>query len=106
MQKYDVLVVGGGASGMMAAYVASKNCKVALIEKNEFLGRKLLITGKGRCNITNNVEIEDFFSNVPTNSNFLYSAFYGFTNYDLIKLLNDNGVETKVERGNRVFPKS
>ena len=67
-------------------------------------GRKLLITGKGRCNITNNIPIEEFINNVPTNGKFLYSAFNNFTNQDIIKMLNDSGVRTKVERGERVFP--
>lgn len=80
--------------------------KVILIEKNKFLGKKLRITGKGRCNITNNADIEDFIKNVPTNPRFLYSAFYSFTNIDIIELLNRLGVKTKVERGERVFPVS
>ncbi len=102
-----VAVIGGGPAGMLAASIASgRKKKVILIEKNNMLGKKLLITGKGRCNITNNADIEEFFKNVPTNSNFLYSAFYSFTNEKLISLLNKLGLETKVERGMRVFPVS
>ncbi len=101
------VVVGGGAAGLMAAGVlAQRGANVILIEKNDFLGKKIRITGKGRCNITNNADIEDFFANIPTNSKFLYSALYGFTNTDLINLLNSLGLETKVERGGRIFPVS
>lgn len=106
--KKQVLVVGGGPAGMLAAAVAgSRGLDVSLIEKNEKLGKKLYITGKGRCNVTNAAEdIEDLIANVPTNGKFLYSAFYSFSNQDLIKLLNSLGLKTKVERGNRVFPVS
>lgn len=83
-----VCVVGGGPSGMMAAYAAGANGhKVTLFEKNEKLGKKLFLTGKGRCNITNSADISDFFDNVVTNSNFLYSAFYSFDNTNLIDTL-------------------
>ena len=104
----DVLVIGGGAAGLMAAgTAASRGKSVILIEKNRILGKKLLITGKGRCNITNACEdVETLLENVTINHTFLYSAFYGFTNKDTIKFFNDLGVETKVERGNRVFPVS
>ena len=102
-----VAVIGGGPSGMMAAYFAAKNKnQVSLYEKNEKLGKKLFITGKGRCNITNAKDISEFFDQVSRNSKFLYSAFYSFTNLDMIDLLNNNGVPTQVERGDRVFPKS
>lgn len=102
-----VAIIGGGPAGMMAAAVAAKRGKTAvIIEKNSTLGKKLLITGKGRCNITNNCDISEFIANVPVNGNFLYSAFYTFTNTDLISLLNRAGLETKVERGERVFPVS
>lgn len=102
-----VAVIGGGPAGMMAASVAAKNGnKVVLIEKNNTLGKKLLITGKGRCNVTNNAPIDEFFKNVPTNGNFLYSSLYTFTNENLINLLEKLGVKTKVERGERVFPAS
>ncbi len=106
--KFDVVVIGGGAAGMMAAGTAAKRGKrVALIEKNRILGKKMLITGKGRCNITNACEeVEDLINNVTKNSSFLYSAFYNFTNEDTINFFNQLGVETKVERGKRVFPVS
>ena len=91
---------------MAAATAGSRGHRVTLLEKNQKLGRKLYLTGKGRCNITNNADIEEFIANVPTNAKFLYSAFYTFTNQDLLALLNKLGLETKVERGNRVFPVS
>ena len=107
MANSKVVVIGGGPAGMMAASVAARHGNtVILIEKNNSLGKKLLITGKGRCNITNNADISEFIENTPVNSNFLYSAFYTFTNTQLIALLNKLGVETKVERGERVFPAS
>ena len=104
----DIIVIGGGASGMMAAGTAAKNGHtVTLIEKNEILGKKVLITGKGRCNITNACDdVETLINNVTKNKSFLYSAFYTFTNADTIKFFNDMGLETKVERGERVFPVS
>lgn len=103
-----VIVIGGGPAGMMAAGTAAKRGhNVRLIEQNKILGKKLLITGKGRCNVTNACEdVEDLIRNVPTNSSFMYSAFYTFTNHQLIEFLEDMGVKTKVERGNRVFPES
>lgn len=106
--KFDVIVVGGGAAGMMAALTAANRAlSVLLIEKNRILGKKMLITGKGRCNITNACEdVEELIKNVTKNSSFLYSAFYGFTNQETIDFFNQIGVETKVERGNRVFPVS
>ncbi len=101
------IVVGGGPAGMMAAIAAAEQGKqVILLEKNEKLGRKLAITGKGRCNITNACEIQELFENVPANSSFLYSAFYGFSNADTVSFFEENGVPTKVERGGRVFPVS
>ncbi len=103
----SAVVIGAGPAGMIACgYLAQKTEKVYLIDKNKFPGKKLRITGKGRCNITNNADIEDFIKNVPTNPRFLYSAFYSFTNYDIINLLESYGVKTKVERGERVFPVS
>lgn len=100
-----VVIIGGGAAGMVAAIMASRNGhKVVLIEKMRSLGRKLSITGKGRCNITNATEIENFIKNVPGNGKFLYSAFNQFTNEDAIKFFNEIGVKTKIERGERVFP--
>ena len=102
-----VLVIGGGAAGMMAAVTAAKNGgQVLLLEKNEKLGKKLFITGKGRCNITNAAEIEEFFSAVVSNPKFLYSSFYSFTNDQVIDFFEKLGVQTKVERGGRVFPVS
>lgn len=99
------IVIGGGPAGMMAAISASQNGdKVILIEKNKTLGKKLLITGKGRCNITNAADMSEFIENTPGNGRFLYSAFENFTNKDIIEMLKRNGLEVKVERGNRVFP--
>lgn len=101
------IIIGGGPAGMMAAIAARKNNdEVILLEKMRTVGRKLSITGKGRCNITNMVPIEEFFKNIPGNSKFLYSAFYTYTNEDLLKYLNELGIKTKVERGQRVFPVS
>ena len=102
-----VLVIGGGAAGMMAAAFAAKNGnRVEVFEKNEKLGKKLFITGKGRCNITNAADLEDFFPAVTSNPKFLYSAFYSFTNEQVISFFEELGVKTKVERGGRVFPVS
>ena len=107
MEERTVIVVGGGAAGMMACARLSNRVKnVILLEKNNILGKKLRITGKGRCNITNSADIDEFIGNVPTNGKFLYSAFYSFTNDDVIKMFEDSGVKTKVERGGRVFPVS
>ena len=104
---YDVIVVGGGAAGLMAAgTAASRGLKVLLTEKNDRPGKKILISGKGRCNITNNTDVEGLIENTPGNGTFLYSAFYTFSNMDIINLLNELGLETKVERGGRVFPVS
>jgi len=103
----QIAVIGGGPAGMIAAgTAASLGKKVVLIEKNNKLGKKLFITGKGRCNITNAGEIEDLIENVVVNKSFLYSAFYSFTNNDIVELLKKYGVETKIERGNRIFPVS
>ncbi len=102
-----ILVAGGGAAGMMAAVTAARNGKnVLLIEKNEKLGKKLFITGKGRCNITNAGDIEELFSAVVSNPKFLYSSFYTMTNDQVIDFFEELGVKTKVERGGRVFPAS
>lgn len=102
-----VLVIGGGAAGMMAALFAAKNGhEVHLYEKNEKLGKKLFITGKGRCNVTNAGDMETLFNSVTSNPKFLYSAFYGFTNEQVMELFEGLGVPLKIERGNRVFPVS
>lgn len=106
-QPYDVLIIGGGAAGMMAAGTAAQNgLKVCLLEKNGRLGRKVMITGKGRCNITNHCDVQTFISSVPTNGRFLYSAITQFTSQDTINFFEDLGLSTKLERGNRVFPQS
>lgn len=102
-----IIVVGGGAAGMMAAVTAARKGKnVLLLEKNEKLGKKLFITGKGRCNITNSAEIDELFSAVVSNPKFLYSSFYSLTNDQVIEFFEELGVKTKVERGGRVFPES
>lgn len=102
-----VIVIGGGPAGMFAAYFAAKNGhKVTLLEQNEKLGKKLYITGKGRCNITNASDMEDLFANVCSNEKFLYSAFYSYTNDQVVDFFESYGLRTKVERGNRVFPVS
>ncbi len=103
----QVIVVGGGAAGMFAAIQAAKNGhQVTLYEKNEKLGKKIFITGKGRCNITNASDLEELFQAVVTNSKFLYSSFYGYTNQNVIDFFEEAGVPVKIERGNRVFPVS
>ncbi|MBE5935679.1 MAG: NAD(P)/FAD-dependent oxidoreductase [Lachnospiraceae bacterium] len=102
-----VLIVGAGAAGMMASIsAAQEGHSVYLFEKNEKPGKKIYITGKGRCNITNDCDVEDLFSNIVTNSKFMYSSIYGFTNKDVIDMFNRLGCKTKVERGQRVFPVS
>lgn len=102
-----VLVIGGGAAGMMAAITAAANGgEVLLLEKNEKLGKKLFITGKGRCNITNAADTEDLFSAIVSNPKFLYSSFYSFTNSQVIDFFEGLDVKTKIERGGRVFPAS
>ena len=103
----NVIVVGGGAAGMMAAVFAARNGQnVQLLEKNEKLGKKLFITGKGRCNITNAADIEDLFTAVISNPKFFYSGFYSFRNQQVIDFFEELGVKTKIERGERVFPVS
>lgn len=103
----DVVIIGGGPAGIMAAGTAKNYGKKAVIvEKNDILGRKLLITGKGRCNVTNGADISEFFDNIVKNPRFLYSAFYSFTNEDLMNFFESYDIPLKVERGKRVFPKS
>ena len=100
-----VIVIGGGPAGMMSAISSAENGNdVTIIEKMQSLGRKLLITGKGRCNITSSLEMDEFIKNIPGNGMFLYSAFKNYTNQDIIKLLKEEGLEVKEERGNRIFP--
>lgn len=102
-----VIIIGGGAAGMMAAAAAAENGNhVCLIEKNEKLGKKLFITGKGRCNVTNAADMETLLANVCTNGKFLYSAFYGFDNRAVMDFLERAGCPLKTERGDRVFPVS
>ena len=102
-----VAVIGGGAAGMMAAVsAAEEGRRVVLYEKNEKLGKKLFITGKGRCNVTNACETEELFGGVVSNAKFLYSAFYGFDNSQVMRFFEDAGCPLKIERGNRVFPVS
>lgn len=102
------IIVGGGPAGMMSAISAAEssttNDEVIIVEKMNMLGKKLLITGKGRCNITSSLEMEDFIKNTPGNGMFLYSSFQQFTNRDIIHFLEEEGLKVKVERGNRVFP--
>lgn len=105
--SYDVIVIGGGAAGMTAAGTAAQNgLHVCLVEKKEKLGRKICITGKGRCNLTNDCDEQTFIASVPTNGRFLYSAIHQFTTRDTIDFFEALGLSTKVERGNRVFPQS
>mgnify|MGYP004533166797 FL=1 len=101
------IVIGGGPAGMLAGISAAENGdKVIILEKMEKTGKKLLITGKGRCNITNNGDLDEFMKNIPENSKFLFSSFNQYSNKDIVSLLNSEGVSTKVERGGRVFPVS
>lgn len=102
-----IVVIGGGAAGMIAAGISAKRGnEVHLFEKNKILGKKIYITGKGRCNLTNSGDIQNFIDNIPSNPFFLYSSFYNFSNIDTIEFFNNLGVETKIERGGRVFPVS
>lgn len=102
-----IIVIGGGPAGMFAAIAAAEaGSQVTLLEKNEKLGKKLYITGKGRCNITNAGDMDNLFANIMTNAKFLYSAFYSYDNQRVIDFFESNGLRTKIERGNRVFPVS
>ena len=110
MQKFELIVIGAGAAGMMAAISAAQNgipgSKILVLERNEKPGKKIYITGKGRCNLTNACEMEELFLNVPRQAKFLYSAFYTFNNEQVIEFFEQAGMRTKIERGNRVFPVS
>ena len=102
-----VVIIGGGAAGLMAAVIAGREgAQVTLLEKMNYLGKKMGITGKGRCNVTNAAPMSEFIKNTPGNGKFLYGAYERFSNQDLLQLLNEAGLETKVERGGRVFPVS
>lgn len=101
-----VIVVGGGPAGIMAALSAAKNNEVTLIERNKEIGMKLRLTGGGRCNITNNRDIEEFFDKIVNNKKFLYSALYTFSNYSLLEYFSNNGLEYKVELDEKVYTKS
>ena len=101
-----VMVIGAGPAGIMAAITAAENHNVVLVDGNEKIAKKLFITGKGRCNITNAKDIGDFFDYIPGNPHFLYSALYSFTNNDVIEMIENEGTKLKVERGGRVFPES
>ena len=101
----NIIIIGGGPAGMIAGIKAAEDGNsVTILEKNNSFGRKLLITGKGRCNITSGLEISEFINNIPGNGRFLYSAFENFNNNDIIKLLREEGLDIKEERGNRIFP--
>ena len=105
--KYDVIVIGGGPAGMFASITAAqRGMKVLLLERNERLGKKLLITGKGRCNVTNCCSASEVLQNVPRNGRFLYSALEYFSPQQIMEFFESHGCALKVERGNRVFPVS
>lgn len=101
-----VMVIGAGPAGIMAAITAAENHNVILVDGNEKIAKKLFITGKGRCNITNAKDIGDFFDYIPGNPHFLYSALYSFTNNDVIEMIESEGTKLKIERGGRIFPES
>ena len=105
--KKRVIIIGGGAAGSMAALTAAQNgADVLLLEQNEIIGRKILSTGNGRCNFTNAGDEEDIRQSVVTNPKFMYSAFKGFSNYDVMGFFDELGLKFKIERGNRCFPES
>lgn len=101
-----VIVIGAGPAGMMAAITAAKDNKVLLLDGNERIGKKLFITGKGRCNVTNSKDISEFFDYIPGNPYFLYSSLYTYTNQDTMSFFEEQGIKLKIERGGRVFPES
>ena len=101
-----IVIIGAGPAGMMAAITAGKEHEVVLLDGNERIGKKLFITGKGRCNVTNDKDLSDFFDYIPGNPQFLYSALYTFTNKDTIDFFENQDISLKVERGGRVFPES
>lgn len=104
---HNIVIIGGGPAGMMAAIMAAKNGnRVVLADKNDILGKKLLITGKGRCNLTNSCDIDGFIANIPVNARFMYSAFKAFDNHALMTFFENRGVKLKEERGGRIFPES
>ncbi len=106
-KQYDMIIVGAGAAGLFAAvHAAQQGLHVMIVEKNDRIGKKLAITGKGRCNVTNDCTEEDFFKNVPKNPRFLYSSLYGYPPQRVMEFFEENGCPLKVERGNRVFPVS
>ena len=110
-QKQTIAIIGGGAAGLMAAAYAAEICdpdtqEILLIEQNDRMGKKLRITGKGRCNLTNDCDRDEFLANVPTNPRFLYAALAGFDTKDTQEYFESLGVPLKVERGKRVFPVS
>ena len=103
--RYNGIVIGGGPAGMFAAITAAQSgASVLLLERNDRLGKKLLITGKGRCNVTNHCASQEILQNIPRNSRFLYSAMSSFSPEDIMTFLENNGCPLKTERGNRVFP--
>lgn len=107
MKEYDIVIIGAGAAGMMAAVTAGRlGARVCIVEKNEKPGKKIYITGKGRCNLTNACDTEALFEHIVTNEKFMYSSFYSFTNFDAIVFFEKLGMKTKTERGERVFPMS
>ena len=101
-----VIVIGAGPAGIMAAISAAQNHEVILLDGNDKIGKKLFITGKGRCNVTNAKDISEFFDYIHGNPHFLYSALYTYTNNDVINFIEENGTKLKVERGGRMFPES
>ena len=107
MSGRHVVIVGGGAAGLLAAYaVKNRADAVTIVDKNKLLARKVRITGKGRCNITNIADRDEMLDNITRNKRFMYSALSKFSNYDIMTLMSDMGVDVKVERGGRVFPES